>query len=214
MRYIGEKMNLIFDIGANIGQFAQRCLEQKQGCKVICVEPNLELTVKLNDRFAAENVEVLDCLVSTNNDEEIDFYISNADTISTANLDWINNSRFSHSHIWYQPIKKKTINIDKLIELYGNPDLIKIDVENYELEVIRGLSSKQKKICFEWAEETFDKTHEVCLYLKKLGYNEFGYLNDDEYLKEPEVYTELEKMDLYDDIVKERKSRFGMIWVK
>ena len=52
------------------------------------------------------------------------------------------------------------------------------------------------------------------MYLKKLGYNEFGYLNDDEYLKEPEVYTELEKMDLYDDIVKERKSRFGMIWVK
>ena len=40
---------------------------------------------------------------------------------------------------------------------------------------------------------------------QNFGYNEFGYLNDDEYLKEPEVYTELESMDLYDDIVKERK---------
>lgn len=207
-------MNLVFDIGANIGQFAQRCLKEQEGCKVICVEPNQQLAVKLKHRFATENVEVLDFLVSTNNDEEVDFYISNADTISTANLDWINNSRFSNNYAWHKPIKKKTINIDRLIELYGSPDLIKIDVENYELEVIKGLSNKQKKICFEWAEETFDKTHEACLYLKNLGYNEFGYLNDDEYLREPDVYTELENMDLYDDIVKERKLRFGMIWVK
>ena len=76
------------------------------------------------------------------------------------------------------------------------------------------MSSKQKKICFEWAEETFENTHQVCLHLKSLGYDSFGYLDDDIYLKEPEAYTPLEDMDIYNNIIKERKSRFGMIWVK
>ena len=207
-------MNLIFDIGANVGKFTDKCLIDFDTAKIITIEPNDRLYVFLKQKYENKNVVVLSDLVSTNNNEEIDFYISNADTISTASQQWINNSRFSDSYIWYEQVKKKTINLDKLIQEYGSPDLIKIDVEGYELEVILGLTTKQNKICFEWAEEEYEKINQTCEYLKKLGYSEFGVVFEDEYLKEPEVFSSWEDSELHKDINIERKEKWGMIWVR
>ncbi len=46
-----------------------------------------------------------------------------------------------------------TISIDTLIDTYGIPDLIKIDVEGAEELVVKSLTKKVKCLCFEWAVE-------------------------------------------------------------
>lgn len=207
-------MELIFDIGANIGNFTKKCLELHPKCKIISIEPNVELFNKLSERFDRENVIVISDLVSEKNGEEIDFYISNADTISTASVDWIENSRFSKNYKWSSAIKKQTINLDFLIEKYGNPDLIKIDVEGYELEVIKGLNTKQKDLCFEWAEEQYDNINKSCEHLYKIGYRDFGFIYGDDYLKKPEKYSSWNNCEIHKDINSSRKDKWGMIWVK
>lgn len=207
-------MQKIFDIGANVGAFTEECLKQYPNSEVIVVEPNDMLLKTLKNKFSNKNVTILNRLVSTNNNEEVDFFIANTNTISTASKDWVNNSRFANTHRWNEGVKKKTINLDELIKQYGQPDLIKIDVEGYELEVIKGLSTKQKEICFEWAEEQYDKINQTCNYLKLIGYTNFGVIYGDDYLKKPKKFTSWEDCEIHNDIDANRKDKWGMIWVK
>jgi len=213
--YIKKENNfLIFDIGANIGDFTNRCLENISNSKIISIEPNNDLFENLKNRFKYKNVEILDLLVSNKSNEILDFYISNADTISTASKDWVENSRFSNSYNWNNIVKKNTITIDDLILKYGNPDLIKIDVEGYEYEVISGLSKRQKNLCFEWVEEKYDILNKTCEYLKLIGYNEFGFTYGDDHLLKPTKWTSWEDCDIHKDIDINRKDKWGMIWVR
>jgi hypothetical protein len=153
-------------------------------------------------------------VVSSKNNEEIDFYISNISTISTADPNWMNNSRFSNKHSWNRSIKKQSINLDYLIELYGKPNLIKIDVEGYEFEVLKGLSNRQSEICFEWTEEYYENLNEICFYLQNIGYEDFGFTYEDNHLDRPNNYSTWGNLDLHKDINPNRKEKWGMIWVK
>lgn len=208
-------MNLIFDIGANQGLFSDRCISVFPSTKIILIEPNPFLVSKLKEKYNnIENITILNNLVSENSEELIDFYISNADTISTASKDWITSSRFSKNYSWNKVLKILSINLDTLIKNYGIPNLIKIDVEGYEYEVIKGLSIKANEICFEWAEEQYEKINKTCDYLMSLGYTEFGYIEGDEHLLRPKTYTTWDKCEIHNNIDPNRKEKWGMIWVK
>lgn len=206
---------LIFDIGANRGLFSDACLEKHKDCKIVLIEANPNLIEILKQKYKNQsNIIILNNIADKNSYTEIDFYISNADTISTASLDWINKSRFANNYIWQAPIKIISISLDKLIEMHGSPDLIKIDVEGYEFEVIQGLNKKQKKICFEWTEEEYIKINLICQHLEKLGYYKFGYIFGDQPLSEPNLYTSWNECSLHQVIDSKRKEKWGMIWVQ
>ena len=206
---------LIFDIGANVGNFTEACLNKIPDSKIIAVEPNNFLIEHLRKRFKLNSVQILNFLVSNQTDIFVPFYENKtADTISTASTDWIYNSRFSHNSQWLPPIDKQTITIDKMISLYGIPDLIKIDVEGYELQVLRGLTRKVNKLCFEWAEEGKESIVESCSYLENLGYQDFGYILGDDYLREPTRWVSKTELLKIMNMQPERKSAWGMIWVR
>ena len=129
---------------------------------------------------------LLNYAVCNNNGNDITFYQANCDVLSTINKDWLtkDTSRFyNHS---YTEIICKTITIDKLIEQYGLPDLIKIDVEGGEYECIASLTQKVKLLCFEWAAETNNITINCIDYLFNLGYTQYYIQNSDNYLFRPQ----------------------------
>ncbi len=206
---------LIFDIGANTGNFTQECLSVYPEASIVSIEANDDLIPILKEKFLGnQKIVLLNYLMSSTNNQYIDFYISNTNTISTASHDWISLSRFSDAYSWNRVIKKETINLDRLIEIYGKPDLIKVDVEGYELEVIRGLSSKQSEICFEWTEENYTNLNKICEYLHNLGYADFGFTYEDNHLDRPNNYTSWSKCDIHKDIDISRKEKWGMVWTK
>jgi FkbM family methyltransferase len=204
---------LIFDIGANTGNFTQEFLSAYPDSSMILIEANDDLIPILKEKFLGnQNIVILNYLMSSINNQHINFYISDTNTISTASHDWMNLSRFSDTYRWNKVIKKETINLDRLIEIYGKPDLIKIDVEGYELEVIKGLSSKQLEICFEWVEEDYDKLNSIVKYLEYLGYNNFGFTYTDNHITRPNRYSCWNECFIHNDIIPERKEKWGMIW--
>lgn len=197
---------LAFDIGCNVGNYTNKLLEK--GWNVIAVDPNLFL---FNNPPAGVTRVVSACSDSSG---IIPFYFSNADTISTAAIEWVKDSRFTDKYSW-QEYKVNSTTIDLLVEQYGCPGHIKIDVEGYELITLRGMTKKYSgEICFEWAEEQGDSAVECVRYLESLGYSRFGYIFGDDYLREPEKYIPIDEFLSEFKYDKDRKELWGMIWAK
>jgi FkbM family methyltransferase len=204
---------MFFDIGANIGKWS---LANIDSCnKIIVVEAspttfsNLLSNIGTNPKFICLN------FAACNSDKEfINFYNCSADTLSTINKDWLDSekSRFYKKYN-YNVITCKTITIDKLIQTYGIPELIKIDVEGGEFECLSSLTQKVNNICFEWASETNDITIKCIDYLETLGYNEFAIQFQDDYTYRPSFYKDLNSVK--EDLNKTTpKNEWGMIWAK
>ena len=108
-------------------------------------------------------------------------------TLSTLNKDWFTNpkSRFYGERNNILEIICKTITIDKLIEIYGKPDFIKVDVECAEYECISSLNTKIDILCFEWTAEYNELSFKCLDYLENLGYTKFYIQDTDNYTFRP-----------------------------
>ena len=233
-------MNLIFDIGFNVGEFTQTCFNKYKDCNVIAVEANPTLANNVSPHFFTNyNFTLHNNLVSDKEGENIDFYVSPiASGVSTASTEFMQNSRFTkgsknlpeNSITWNEPIKIQSITIDSMIERYGMPDLIKIDVEGYEYNVLSGLTQKANDICFEWHEEESESLYKILQHLQNIGYTQFGVIGwfdegdifpkatfsdkGDPYLEYPKNFYTFEDLELDKLINPERRVNYGMFFAK
>ena len=231
-------MNLIFDIGYNKGEFTKVCFQMYPACKVVGVEANTSL---IYNTPQTPQLTLINKLASNAGGEKKNFYIdSEQDGISTACIEFIQNSRFTkgsknlepESGQWDTKTSVSTITLDEMVEEFGSPDLIKVDVEGYEYEVLSGLTQKHGKICWEWHEEQFDTLLKTIEYLLKVGYTEFGMIGyfdegdvfekftyssvGDPYLLEPGSYYQWEELKKeFEKMIKpDRRVDYGMMWCK
>lgn len=233
-------MNLIFDIGFNIGEFTFEAFKKYKNVSVVAVEANPSLYMAASNKFSTDfNFTLLNNVVSDKDDELVDFYISSYATgVSTASTYFMENSRFTKGskHVeansikWQEPIKLSSITIDSMVERFGIPDLLKIDVEGYELNVLKGLTQKINDICFEWHEEEAENLYKILDHLENLGYEEFGVIGyfdegdvfpkatfsdkGDPYLQYPENFFKRNELELEKLLNPERRVNYGMFFVK
>lgn len=107
----------------------------------------------------------------------------------------------------------KTISLDKLVEQYGIPDLIKIDVEGAEDLVISSLTQKVKVLCFEWALEFHSVTRNSIDHLIKIGFTKFHVQFYDNYVYVPKEEDYTEDLNIIEyKIAKEKNKDWGMVW--
>ena len=156
-----KKGDLVFDVGANVGNRIDPLLGI--GSKVVAIEPQKNCIHFLKWRFGSR-IEIVQ--MGAGASEEVkDFFVSNESTISSFSTDWIEavkNNRFNKFH-WNNPIKVQITTLDKLIQKYGVPNFIKIDVEGYELEVLQGLSHPVEMVSFEYTVPECTETAIACI---------------------------------------------------
>jgi FkbM family methyltransferase len=207
-------MKLVIDIGANVGNTVEQFLLCSE--KVICFEPNPTLAKDLINRFYNRPVVVDERGVSNKKGKQI-FNIANANTISTFSDDWIHNSRFTYSYNWDRTVEVETITLDEIIDEYGVPDYVKIDIEGYEYEVLTSFSKllPETVFAFEWAEEQKNKIHLILEHLLKIGYDKFSHTEADSIKLDSDIeWKSYNDFKLLEELNPEKKEKWGMIYFK
>ena len=204
---------MYFDIGANVGRWSLANINKCN--KIIAVEASPITFIKLINNCKHDNIILVNYAVCNNNFQDIIFYQAVSDELSTTNKEWLVSKESRFYNMPYTEIICKTIGIDNLIELYGIPNMIKIDVEGGEYECIMSLTQKIDLLCFEWAAEVNNITFKCLDYLLTLNFTQFYIQYEDEYTFRPE------DNDFYDiDTIKQKllktilKEQWGMIWCK
>lgn len=161
--------DIVFDIGANLGNRTEVFL--KIGAKVLCVEPNIRLVKKLINKFGFKII-VEQAGVGAK-PELLNLNVGTSSTISSFSEHFISiagKDRFSEFS-WNDKILCRIITLDKLIEKYGKPSFIKIDIEGYEIEALKGLSTSIDCISIEYNVPDFIDQLNKCV-------KQFHYLNE------------------------------------
>lgn len=162
---------LIFDIGANRGDFAQLALAVWPSARVACFEPLRHATaqiVQLQSRFP--NIDLHRTLVGECEKASVELHVANA---STSLLNDGENDKFP-----VECFPQTTVDIAVHTRYGGRaPDLLKLDVQGYELWVLKGAEESLPRVRVILAEvnlldihENVPLLHEMTAWLFQRGF--------------------------------------------
>ena len=186
---------LVFDVGSNVGNKAARFVAQ--GAGVVCFEPVPECVAELRSRFEGNpSVTIVPCGLGSSPGTLPIYVCSGETTISTFSDAW-KHGRFNEK-VWDKTVEVPVQTLDGAIADFGLPDYCKIDVEGFELSVLRGLSKPIPVLSFEFCSEGLSESAKCLDHLESLGYRRFnvGYgecstMCHSHWLSSSEVMSEL-----------------------
>lgn len=159
-RFINAE-SLVFDVGANRGQSSENYI--KLGARVVAFEPQEDLHPEIR-QLCRKSPRLVIASCGLGSREEVKrFFLTSYDQTASLRDDWEG-----------ERIGEKSIHVSTLdhqIAIHGMPSYCKIDVEGWELEVLKGLSRPIKIISFEYHQSAkeIEKAKEVLLRIKELG---------------------------------------------
>lgn len=163
--------DLVFDVGANIGAKTAEFIAN--GARVVCFEPQPDCVKKLQQRFANNpNVVVEGAGLATQSGILELSICSAANTISTFSPEW-KKGRFA-DYQWDRNVIVPVTTLDAAIARHGQPSYVKVDVEGFELEVLRGLTHQVKLLSFEFTTEFLENNRECTRHLESIGFRDFN----------------------------------------
>ena len=165
----------MFDVGANVGNRVESFIAL--GATVVAVEPLTECADVLQRRFGHTRTTVVRMGLGAQAGTAT-LRTTTASTIASMSSDFIDGTRASGRFAefeWADARQVDVTTLDALIAQYGTPDFIKIDVEGFEPEILRGLSTPVPALSFEFARELASHAEDCMLRLQELGDYEFAY---------------------------------------
>jgi len=144
--------DIVFDIGAHVGDRVSSF--RRLGARVVAVEPQPLLARVLTVIHGRDpDVVILPVAAGAGNGEQVLHINSRNPTVSTLSEAFPRNAAGAvgwEGQSWDASRVVPTITLDALIERFGTPAFIKIDVEGYEGEVLAGLTRPVSALSFEW----------------------------------------------------------------
>ncbi len=167
--------DLCFDIGANLGNRVRSF--RALGCKVLAVEPQARCIHELERNFRSDAEIIIVPKAAGKKIGKSTLRISSEHVLSSMSENFINRTRSSGRFDgveWGSEESIEVTTLEQLIEEYGMPQFIKIDVEGHEPEVLDGLGSAVPALSFEWVPELFSHALACIERLEKLAHYEYN----------------------------------------
>lgn len=169
-----ERGDLCFDIGANIGGRTNIFL--KLGANVVAVEPQ-ELACRKINKLYGNNKNLI--IVNKGLASEKGFLelsvCADCSVLSTMSEKWKKEGIFSKEYEQVRVERVLVDTLDNLIAEYGLPKFCKIDVEGFELDVLKGLSKQIPYISFEFTKKLLEDAEKCVNYLISIGRCRFNF---------------------------------------
>jgi FkbM family methyltransferase len=215
-QFLGADVKLIYDIGANAGYKTEVFL--RFGGRVIAIEPDKRNLNVLKIRYQHnQQVSIVPKAVGEKVGKLPFFMLVESHGLNTLSKKQLNILQTGTSGRW-QPLKMSSeydvsvTTLSMLIEEYGLPDYIKIDVEGFEKNVLEGLNTKIPYISFECNLPEFLEESMWCLrHLQGISDKIlFNYSDNDENFGLPKFVP----LPIFEKWIKETSLRYIEIFCK
>lgn len=171
--------DLCFDVGANVGNRTEVFL--KLGASVVAVEPQKTCMDKLKKKYGKNKKIILINKALGEKEGQATMNVSNVHEISSLSERWLKKVKTTgrflnwNKNDWSKKVKVPLTTLDILVKKYGIPAFCKIDVEGFELNVLKGLSKPIKAISIEFTPEDIEQSIMCIKYLSTLGKIKLNY---------------------------------------
>ncbi len=176
-------MRTVLDIGANVGQFCTACNEILDQSKIYAFEPVLTTFATLQKNTA--KIKNIECSTLGFGDrpQTVEMYLQDLSTVNSINP--ASNKRRSENQK-SQSMEIVTVDDFCTERNISQIDLLKIDVEGFDLNVLMGAKRMltERKVTYIFIEVTFDNSdayhrsyQEISTYLEQFGFKIFGFYN-------------------------------------
>jgi FkbM family methyltransferase len=151
--------DLCFDVGANVGAKSESML--KIGARVLAIEPQPSCLSELRALYGGNpNFTVVPKAVGSGAGTA-KMHVSSHSALSSLRKDWFET--------WDGEIEVEITTLDALIAEYGVPSYIKMDIEGFELEALKGLTRPVHYVSFEFNNRFVDQAIACIDYLSRFG---------------------------------------------
>jgi FkbM family methyltransferase len=164
--------DLAFDVGANIGNRSEIMLSL--GATVVAFEPQPKCAREARARGNRRLTVIESAVGSKVGTAEL--HLKSANVLASLVPDWQGNG-WPDTGSLNVPVTTLDVEIGK----FGKPVFCKIDVEGYETEVLRGLSSPIKSLSFEYhcSDDGITKIRECLRILSKIANYEVNLIGEE-----------------------------------
>jgi FkbM family methyltransferase len=202
--------NLIFDVGCHRGEDSRFYL--RKGFRVVAVEANPALCRELHDTFFREMASGQFVLVERAIAEvsgEVEFFVNSAQSIlGTIRGEWAERDRVNFSRIVVP-----SVTFNSLLQCYGVPRYLKIDIEGADMLCLESLLSESDRpdfVSFESDRKTISALRSELSLLMRLGYRRFQLVDQKAVQKQEQLFPAREGLYADCGIAPNASGLFGL----
>src|SRR5262245_61235919 len=169
--------DLVFDIGAHAGNRVRGFASL--GCRVVALEPQPDFARLLRSLFRrSSQITIIEAAVAEVSGRRWLSLSERTPTVTTLAATWrdarARDPDFARVR-WNRRIEIDTVTLDQLIDRFGIPAFVKIDVEGSEPAVLAGLGRALPALSFEYLPRALAEVQQCLMRLMALGPYRFNW---------------------------------------